>query len=313
MLDRSLIGAITLARAFSEKKCFVAKRNVSISRARIRMANRRVLAVIAVLTALGAGAAGAQALDAKYPDIGGTWVRPGAAQWDPSKPAGLRQQAPLTPEYQALFEANLAITAAGGQEYNAQVNCLPAGMPRVMIAYDPLEFIVTPDVTYMRSDHLMEFRRIYTDGRPWPEQITPSFEGYSIGRWVDAGGDGRYGALAVETRTLKGPRSLDASGLPLHADNQTVIKERIFLDAANRNLLHDQITTIDHAYTRPWTVVRSYRRDPNPLWVENNCGADNHYVSIGKETYFISADGFLMPTKKNQPVPGLKDFSQPPR
>jgi hypothetical protein len=97
----------------------------------------------------------------------------------------------------------------------------------------------------------------------------------------------------------------------LHADNQTVIKERFFLDEANRNLLHDQITTIDHAYSRPWTVVRSYRRDANPVWVENNCGADNHYVSIGKETYFISADGFLMPTKKNQPVPGLRDFSQP--
>src|SRR5579863_2688406 len=84
--------------------------------------------------------------DAKYPDIAGTWVRPGAAQWDPTKPAGLRQQAPLTAEYQAVFETNLNIAKSGGQEYNPQVNCLPAGMPRVMIAYDPLEFIVTPDV-----------------------------------------------------------------------------------------------------------------------------------------------------------------------
>ncbi len=269
------------------------------------MGDQRSLAAIALLAALGVAATAAQALDAakqdaRYPDIGGTWVRPGVAQWDPSKPAGLRQQAPLTPEYQAIFESNLAITASGGQEYNPQVNCLPAGMPRVMIAYDPLEFIVTPEVTYIRSDHLMEFRRIYTDGRQWPEQITPSFEGYSIGRWVDQDGDGRYGALEVETRSLKGPRALDASGLPLHADNQTVVKERIFLDQANRNLLHDQITTIDHAYTKPWTVTRSYRRDPDPVWVENNCGADNHYVSIGKETYFISADGNLMPTKKRQ-------------
>jgi hypothetical protein len=279
------------------------------------MRDRYRLAAIALVTVLATATTGALALDeakldAKYPDVGGTWVRPGAAQWDPSKPAGLRQQAPLTPEYQAVFESNLAITAAGGQEYNPQVNCLPAGMPRVMIAYDPLEFIVTPEVTYIRSDHLMEFRRIYTDGRQWPEQVTPSFEGYSIGRWVDQDGDGRYGALEVETRFLKGPRALDASGLPLHADNQTVVKERFSLDQANRNLLHDQITTIDHAYTKPWTVTRNYRRDPDPVWVENNCGADNHYVSIGKETYFISADGYLMPTKKNQPVPGLKNFDQ---
>src|SRR6267154_977791 len=203
------------------------------------MGDRCFLATIALLAALGAAATAAQALDAarqdaRYPDIGGTWVRPGVAQWDPSKPAGLRQQAPLTPEYQAVFEANLAITASGGQEYNPQVNCLPAGMPRVMIAYDPLEFIVTPDVTYIRSDHLAQFRRIYTDGRPWPERIAPSFVGYSIGRWVDPDGNGRYGALEVETRALKGPRALDASGLPLHADNQTVVKERIFVDQANR-------------------------------------------------------------------------------
>jgi hypothetical protein len=283
---------------------------------RMLMRDRCSFAAIVLVAALGAATSGAAALepakqDAKYPDIGGTWVRPGAAQWDPTKPAGLRQQAPLTPEYQTLFETNLNIAKSGGQEYNPQVNCLPAGMPRVMIAYDPLEFIVTPDVTYMRSDHLAQFRRIYTDGRPWPEQIKPSFVGYSIGRWVDHDAEGRYGALEVETRSLKGPRSLDASGLPLHADNQTIVKERIFLDSADRNLLHDQVTTIDHAYTRPWTIVRSYNRDPDPVWVENNCGADNHYVSLGKETYFISADGYLMPTKKNQPEPALKGFAQP--
>jgi hypothetical protein len=46
---------------------------------------------------------------------------------------------------------------------------------------------------------------------------------------------------------------------------------------------------------------------------ENNCGADNHYVWIGGETYFISADGYLMPTKKNQTMPGLKGFDPSPR
>jgi hypothetical protein len=269
---------------------------------------------MALVAALGMMTTPALASDeAKYPDIGGTWVRPGAAQWDPTKPAGLRQQAPLTPEYLKVFENNLAITAAGGQEYNPQVNCLPAGMPRVMIAYDPLEFIVTPDVTYMRSDHLGQNRRIYTDGRNWPSEITPSFVGYSIGKWVDDDGDGRYDALEVETRALKGPRALDASGLPLHVDNQTIVRERIFLDRGNRSLLHDRVTTIDHAYWRPWTVTRDYNRDPAPVWVENNCGPDNHYVTIGRENYFISADGYLMPIKKDQPAPELRNFGKPAR
>jgi hypothetical protein len=278
------------------------------------MTSRHLQTAVVLVGALGAAATSALASEAsRYPDIGGTWVRPGAAQWDPTKPAGLKQQAPLTAEYQKVFENNLAITASGGQEYNSQINCLPAGMPRVMIAYDPLEFIVTPAVTYMRSDHLGQNRRIYTDGRDWPETITPSFVGYSIGKWIDPDRDGRYTALEVETRSLKGPRELDASGLPLAADGQTIVKERIFLDPSNRNLLHDRVTTIDHAYARPWTVTRDYDRDPDPVWVENNCGADNHYVTIGAETYFISADGYLMPTKKNQPAPELKGFGKAAR
>jgi hypothetical protein len=279
------------------------------------MRNRSSLAAIVLaLAGLGIAATGARALDdAKYPDLRGAWERAGAAQWDQTKPGGLKQQAPLTPQFQAVFEANLAEANAGGQEYNPQVKCLPSGMPRVMIAYEPLEIIVTPEITYIRFDQFGENRRIYTDGRDWPKEITPSFEGYSIGKWVDPDADGRFGALEVETRGLKGPRTLDASGLPVHPDNATIVTERIFLDGANRNRLHDRITTIDHAYTRPWTVTRDYNREANPLWVETNCGADNHYVSLEKETYFISVDGYLMPTKKNQRTPDLKNFGQSPR
>jgi hypothetical protein len=279
------------------------------------MLHRGSIGAAVLALSLGMAVTQARALDdAGYPDIGGAWARPmrggGTAAWDPTKPSGLGQQAPLTPEYQAQLEANLASRAAGGQEYNPAINCLPAGMPRVMVAYDPLEIIVTPEITYVRSDHLPESRRIYTDGRDWPEKITPTFAGYSIGRWVGRDADGRYQALEVETRGMRGPRALDVDGLPLHSDNQTIVKEQLFLDPANRNLLHDQITTIDHAYTRPWTVMRGYRRYADPNWVENNCGADNHYVVIRNETYFISADGYLMPTKKNQPVPDLRYFDQ---
>jgi hypothetical protein len=266
------------------------------------------VALLAV-AGLGMAATGVRAADeAKYPDIRGAWERPASASWDPTKPPGLKQQAPLTPEFQKVFEANLANSDAGGQEYNPQVVCLPSGMPRVMIAYEPGEIIVTPDVTYIHFDQMGENRRIYTDGRGWPANITPTFDGYSIGKWVDPDAAGRYGALEVETRGFKGPRTIDASGLPLHPDNQTVVKERIWLDPGNHDRLHDQITIIDHAYTKPWTVTRDYNRLAHVPWVETNCDVENHYVWLGKETYFISVDGFLMPTKKNQPAPELRDF-----
>jgi hypothetical protein len=255
------------------------------------------------------------AAEGKYPDIAGAWARPGrggnTAAWDPTKPAGLEQQAPLTPEYQARFEANLAQRELGGQEYNPPINCLPAGMPRIMVAYDPLEIIVTPQLTYIRSDHLPEIIRIYTDGRDWPEAIPPAFGGYSIGRWIGANADGRFQALEIESRGMKGPRALDVNGLPLARDNQTIVKQRLFLDPADRNILENEITVIDHAYTRPWTVLRRYQRLDDPEWVENNCAAENHYVVIRNETYFISADGRLMPTKKDQPPPELRHFDRP--
>jgi hypothetical protein len=104
-----------------------------------------------------------------------------------------------------------------------------------------------------------------------------------------------------------------ASGIPMHADNKTVIKERIFLDHANRDIMHDQITTIDDALTRPWTVTRSYSRERNPLWPEFICAEDNHHVMVGPETYFRSVDGLLMRTRKDQPPPKLTNFEQPPK
>ena len=47
---------------------------------------------------------------------------------------------------------------------------------------------------------LPNLRRIYTDGRQFPMDESPSWMGYSIGRWIDEDGDGRYDALEVETR-----------------------------------------------------------------------------------------------------------------
>ena len=262
----------------------------------------------------------AQILDlGKYPDFKGQWTRapvPGAVgqpPHDPSKPFGRGQGAPLTPEYQAVFEANLADQAAGGQGNDPTYVCIPNGMPRAMSAYEPIEFIITADTTYILIDHIEHTRRIYTDGRDWPVAIEPSFLGYSIGRWRDETGSGRFEVLEIETQGLKGPRVYDASGIPLHADNETIVRERIYLEKGNPNLLHDEITTIDHALTRPWSVNRVLRRvvSDKPIWFGHSvCGEGNAHVGIGKEVYYLGADGILMPAKKDQPAPDLRYFKQ---
>jgi hypothetical protein len=249
----------------------------------------------------------------RYPDWSGPmrWIAtPGGNRYDPMKPAGRGQQAPLTPEYQAIFEAGLKDQAEGGQGANQTYSCLPGGMPRDMAGNQGLEFVVTPKVTHVIFVQAMP-RRIYTDGRDWPENEDPSFYGYSIGKWSEPDQAGRYSLLEVETRNFNGPRSFDNAGIPLHADNQTVIKERIYRDRQNPEIMHDEMTTFDHALTHPWAVDKAYRLQKNPHWVQNICSVGNMHVQIGKDAYFLSADGLLMPVKKDQAPPDLRYFKPP--
>ena len=279
------------------------------------MSYRNSIGALALAAALAVSVSGARAFDeTKYPNWKGQWLRAGSGQgapWDPSKPGGLAQQAPLTPEYQAIYEANLKDQAAGGQGTDPSFRCIPVGMPRVMIAVQPMEIVTTPDATYIMLELFSTLRRIYTDGRGFPKDFEPSFTGYSIGQWHDTDGDGRFDALTVETRGIKGPHTYDSSGTPFHKDGEAVVKEKIYGDKTNPNILFNEITTTDNALTRPWTVTRSYRRDPRatrPTWSEYVCTEDNHHVQIGTENYMISPDGYLMPVRKGQKPPDLRYF-----
>jgi hypothetical protein len=183
-------------------------------------------------------------------------------------------------------------------------------MPQIAYGFQPMEFIITLETTYVLVSWVEHTRRIFTDGREWPAEIEPSLTGYSIGRWIDTNRDGRYDVLEVESRGFKGPRYYDADALPLHDDNQSIFKERFTLDRSDRNILHDEMTAIDHALTRPWTVLRDLRRNPNPrpVWREFVCAEGNAYVRIGGETYFLGAGGTLMPMLKGQKPPDMSFF-----
>jgi hypothetical protein len=276
----------------------------------------RAIAIAALLISIGP----AQAFDdAQYPDLSGQWLAVrlgvrGQPAFDPAKSWGLGQEAPLTPEYQAILEASIADQANGGQgNWHSGARCMPSGMPGTMNVYNSMEIIVLPEVTYLMIEHNLPIhRRIYTDGRAWPAEAEPTFQGYSIGHWVDTAGSGHFDVLEVETRHFKGPRALDPAGMPTHADNQSIVKERIFFDKAIPGFLHDEITLIDHAFTRPWTVLKTYRRNPAkyPSWREENCPGVTVLTKIGDELYFKGADNNLLPTRKDQPPPDLKYFNR---
>jgi len=276
------------------------------------------IGALALAVALTVTLTTANAADAPtYPDWRGQWLtinpRFGGQviKYDPTKPWGPAQQAPLTPEYQKVLAESMADQAKGGLGNYPSARCLPGGMPHMM-AIPTQEYVVTPDTTYILLSS-GDFRRIFTDGREWPAEIEATYEGYSIGRWIDEAGSGRFDVLEVETRgPFLGPRAFDASGLPLAFDNQSIFRERFHLDRNDANLLHDEISTIDHALTRPWSVDKTFRRGGKrfPSWARTPCILGTREVVIGKENYFLSGDGLLMPAKKDQAAPDLRYFKR---
>src|SRR4030081_2517486 len=134
---------------------------------------RMWIATVVLTTTLAMGVtASAQELS-KYPDWKGAWARfairglGGQPSFDQTKPWGRGQQAPLTPEYQKVLEDSIADQARGGQGNNFdRARCMPTGMPH-MITFGPLEFVVTPDTTYILIG--TQAPRLHTDGPARPQ------------------------------------------------------------------------------------------------------------------------------------------------
>ena len=83
-----------------------------------RISSRIFIGALTLAAAACMTLADARAFDeSKYPEWYGQWTRPNGVsnQWDPTKPGGPAQQAPLKPEYQAIYEANLADQKTGGK------------------------------------------------------------------------------------------------------------------------------------------------------------------------------------------------------
>src|SRR5262245_20517873 len=269
-----------------------------------------LLALIALLC--GIADEGVAQTPSKFPDWAGQWRITGGNRWDPTKPTGRGQQAPLTPEAQATLDASLADQKLGGPGNDPSTGCYPTGMPRLMTLTFAMEFVILPEITHMLFENRLP-RRVYTDGRDWQKEIPLTFGGYSIGQWGKADAEGRYHELTIETRSFKGPRNFEPTGIPLHDDGKSIITERIFLDPANPEILNNEVTTIDNALTRPWMVTKKYHRDRKRQWLEAYCNEHSQHIYIGKEAYYLSADGHLMPTKKDQPPPNLKYFPNVPK
>jgi hypothetical protein len=157
----------------------------------------------------------------------------------------------LTPEYLAKWELMRKSRMAGSYEFDNNARCLPPGMPAMMGMAYGMEIMQTKDRITFFSELNDALRRVYLDGRtPTQRHLDdPTYAGYSTGRWE---GD----TLVVETVALHPDSFIE--GFTPHSDAMTV-SERIRLIAPD--ILEDRITVTDpKALTKPWTVVRTYRK-----------------------------------------------------
>ena len=185
-------------------------------------------------------------------DFTGIWLNQGGIGWTPGVPPGVGQHAPLTPEYQKIFDTNVENARLGKPTGDITANCLPQGMPRIMTMTYPMEVSMAPDHVTIYAEWMEQTRRIYTDGRPLDPDPDPTFYGQSVGHWEG-------NVLSSTAFGFVDKTNLEASGLP--KSDRMIAYERFWL--ADNDTLRDEITLVDpKALARPWTVTKTYKRAP---------------------------------------------------
>jgi len=220
---------------------------------------------------------------ASHPDFTGTWERYAPAR-DPNAPPprdvsgvgalgpafGLTPP-PLKPQFAAAYEAEVKriaeATRRGDPIANANAQCIPDGMPSMMLAIFPMEMLQTRGQLTIIQEAFNQVRRIYIgEDPPAIEDAEPSFYGHSGAKW-----DGD--TLVVDTVGIK--ESVRYRNVP-HS-NQMRIHERIRMLDANR--FEDQITVTDPVYlSAPWSWTWPYQRKPGYKMYEYVCEDNREYV-----------------------------------
>lgn len=232
--------------------------------------------------------------DPGAPDISGMWLgsetaKPGA-EFAPNRgpadgsPAGSWDPWPLpyTPSYQRIVDEREAAAKQGRALADISARCLPFGMPHALAAkVYPDEIIQTPgQVSFFINSAFPII--VWTDGRPHPKDLKPSYNGHSTGQWI---GD----TLFVDTVGINGETSLDHGRNP-HSD-QLKIRWSVRRVAPDR--LHIHVTLDDpEAFTEPVTTVNIWRRKTDPRWqlLDDGSCFENNRTKVDEHG---NTDGFI--------------------
>jgi hypothetical protein len=124
------------------------------------------------------------------------------------------------------------------------VRCLPDNPPRAWTLPHLTKAIHSPKLLVLLYEVNAMYRQIFIDGRPLPDDPTPSWNGYSTARWE---GD----TLVVETAGFRDGLWIDTGGSSM--SDVAKMTERML--RPNYGTLDLEITINDpKTYTRPFTV-----------------------------------------------------------
>ena len=141
--------------------------------------------------------------------------------------------------------ADLVAQRTAAQHLDPNANCMPRGAPRIWTDDYYKRIFQLDDRIIILTERNMQYRQIFTDGRPLPGDPNPTWNGYSTASW-----DGD--TLIVQTTGFRDDLWLDAFGNPLTEAGR--LTERI--RRPSYGTLEVEMTIDDpQSYTAPWTVT----------------------------------------------------------
>jgi hypothetical protein len=145
-------------------------------------------------------------------------------------------------------------------------SCLPFGMSRNINSPHGVQILHHVDALAFLFEQNTWHHWVPTNGMKWPEDLPPSWNGTSTGRW-----DGD--TLVIETKNFNGYTKLDTSGHP-HSKQLEMVNT--FKRVDSRTLEHTVTVHDPKAYTQDWMNVRTWRIKPAPdVLMEYSCEENN--------------------------------------
>jgi hypothetical protein len=192
------------------------------------------------------------------PDLSGMWNPPPGAVANLAR--GRQEEVPFQPWARAVYEER---TTGVHWKSDPPANCLPQGLPRLLLAPAPWRIVQTPTVVFFVHEAFNLWWQAFTDGRqfrPHPD-VSPTWLGYSTASW-------ERDTLVVESAGFNGKVWLDQLGKP------STEALRVTTRFHRRDFGHLEIRiTIDdpEAYTKPWSTAVEATLLPDTQLMEFIC------------------------------------------